>query len=70
MKTASEIIDYVGGDGAVAAAIGVGTDAVRKARKAERLPAAWLDTLEGLARRPLPREAFSFRRAETPAAPI
>jgi hypothetical protein len=68
MKTASEIIDYVGGDSAVADAIGVGQDAVRKARKSGTLPSAWLDALEGLARRPLPREAFSFRRAPTQTA--
>jgi hypothetical protein len=68
MKTPSEIIEFVGGGDKVAAALGVGTDAVRMAVKKPQLPSAWLDTLEALARRPLPRELFAFKRATTQTA--
>ena len=60
MKTASDIIDFVGPDRAMAA-LGVQRDAIRKARASGELPASWYDAMEKLAGRPLPREAFSFK---------
>lgn len=60
MKTAPEIIDYIGQD-ALMAALNVQADAVRKARKSGVLPAAWYDAMERLAGRPLPRSLFSFK---------
>lgn len=62
MKTAPEIIDYIGQD-ALMAALNVQADAVRKARKSGVLPAAWYDAMERLAGRPLPRSLFSFKGA-------
>jgi len=62
MKTALEIVDYIG-SAQLMAALGVKADAVRKAVSAGRLPASWYHTCEELAGRPLPREAFSFKRA-------
>lgn len=63
MKTPSDIIEFVGGGDVVAKALGVGPDAVRMAVRKPQLPSAWLDTLEALARRPLPRDLFAFKRA-------
>ncbi len=60
MKTAPEIIDFIGQD-RITAALSVKDDAVRKARSAGVLPASWYHTLEQLAGRPLPRDAFSFK---------
>jgi hypothetical protein len=60
MKTASQIIDYIGLP-TLRAALGVKPDAIRKARRKGQIPAAWYDTCERLAGRPLPREVFSFR---------
>lgn len=62
MKTPREILDYVGQD-AAATALGVKADSVRRAAKGDKLPAAWLDTLEQLARRPLDRGVFTFKRS-------
>ena len=63
MKTAPEIIDYVGQD-AIMAELGVQADAVRKARAAGVLPASWYDAMERLAGRPLPRSVFTFKGAQ------
>lgn len=63
MQTPKDILDYVGQD-AAAIALGVKADSVRRAAKGEKLPAAWLDTLEHLARRPLDRRVFTFKRAD------
>lgn len=60
MKTAPEIIDFIGQD-KIIAAMHVQADAVRKARAAGVLPASWYHTLEKLAGRPLPRDVFSFK---------
>ncbi len=60
MKTASEIIDFVGQD-AVMAELKVQADAVRKAKASGVLPASWYDAMERLAGRPLPRSVFSFK---------
>ena len=62
MQTPKDILDYVGQD-AAAIALGVKADSVRRAAKGQKLPAAWLDTLEHLARRPLDRRVFTFKRA-------
>ena len=63
METPQEILDFVGQD-AAADALGVKPDSVRRAAKGKQLPAAWLDTLENLARRPLDRRVFTFKRAK------
>ena len=68
MKTPREILEYCGDDAAIASALGVSVDRVDRARRGATLPAAWLDALEMMARRPLPRDAFSFKRAERGAA--
>lgn len=60
MKTPREILQYVGID-AAANALGVSVIRVDRAQRDEKLPASWLDTLERLARRPLDRDAFSFK---------
>jgi hypothetical protein len=65
MNTPRAILEYIGTDTAIAAALGVSPDRVDRARRGDKLPASWLDVLEQLARRPLPREAFSFKRADT-----
>jgi hypothetical protein len=62
MKTPREILDYCGDDQAIAATLGVSPDRVDRARRDDKLPASWLDALEGLAKRPLDRDAFSFKR--------
>lgn len=62
MKTPREILAHIG-HAAAAEALGVTPARIDRATRDERLPAAWLDTLELLARRPLPREAFAFKRA-------
>lgn len=63
MKTPREILDYIGDDALVAQAVDVALVRVDRARRSETLPASWLDALERLAKRPLPREAFSFKGA-------
>ncbi|MFP4239815.1 MAG: hypothetical protein ACLFRZ_10990 [Rhodosalinus sp.] len=64
MKTPGDILDFVGHE-AAARRLGVSLDRVRRAAKSDRkLPALWLDGLEHLARRPLPRELFYFKNAE------
>lgn len=68
MKTPREILEYCGTDADLAAALGVSPDRVDRARRGQALPASWLDALEQIARRPLPREAFSFKRADRGAA--
>ena len=60
MKTAAQIIDYIG-LATLRAALQVKPDAIRKARRKGQMPAAWYDTCERLAGRPLPRDVFSFR---------
>jgi hypothetical protein len=60
MKTASEIIDYLGRD-RIKTAVGVHDDAVRKAKSAGTLPASWYHALEVLAGHALPRDAFNFK---------
>ena len=60
MKTARDIIDFVGKD-TVSANLDVGAEAVRVAYRNNRIPALWYDAMEQLAGRPLPRDAFSFR---------
>lgn len=60
MKTPHEILTFVDPERA-RIALGVGPSRMRKAMRDDRLPASWLDTLERLAGRPLPREAFYFK---------
>jgi hypothetical protein len=62
ISTPRQILEYVGHD-AAAAALGVSPDRIDRATRDDKLPAAWLDALESLARKPLPREAFNFKRA-------
>ena len=62
LNTPKQILEYVGLERA-AAALGVTPDRVDRATRDDKLPAAWLDALESLARIPLPREAFNFKRA-------
>lgn len=66
LTTPRDILNYVGKE-AAAAALGVTLDRVDRAQRDALLPAAWLDTLERLARRPLDRGAFAFKRAEDAA---
>jgi hypothetical protein len=61
MKTASDIIAYLGGREAVADLVGVKLNAVRMAETAGKLPAAWFMAIEQAARQPLPRDAFTFK---------
>jgi hypothetical protein len=63
MKTPRDILEYVGLAEA-AKALGVTPHRVDRAQRGDTLPASWLDTLERLAKRPLPREAFSFKRGD------
>ena len=51
MKTASDIITFLGGRQAVADLVG------------GKLPAAWYNMLENRAGRPLPRDCFTFKGA-------
>ena len=67
MKSTRDILQFVGLPEA-AAALGVTLDRIERAQRDDALPAAWLDTLEGLARRPLPRDLFAFKRAKGDAA--
>jgi hypothetical protein len=60
MKTASEIIDYLGRDD-VAASLGIKPHAVAVRAAEGKLPAAWYHKLEQMAGRPLPRDCFSFK---------
>ena len=62
MKTITEIMDYVGDD-VIMAALGVGPDSIRKARRSESLPASWYAAMERMTGRPLPRELFNFKGA-------
>ena len=62
MKTPREILDYCGTDQTIAETLGVSVDRVDRARRDDKLPASWLDALENLAKRPLDRDAFSFKR--------
>ncbi|CAK0769475.1 hypothetical protein CCP3SC1AL1_470003 [Gammaproteobacteria bacterium] len=63
MKTASDIITFLGGRQAVADLVSVKIDAVRKAEDGNKLPAAWYNMLENRAGRPLPRDCFTFKGA-------
>jgi hypothetical protein len=62
MKTPRDILDYIGRD-RCALALGVSPARVERATRDPHLPAAWLDALEKAAGRPLPRDAFAFKRA-------
>jgi len=67
MENTRDILQFVGLQEA-ASALGVTLDRVERAQRGDVLPASWLDTLEGLARRPLPRELFAFKRAARASA--
>ena len=62
MKTPREILQFVGVTEA-AKALGVSVIRVDRAQRDEKLPAAWLDTLERLAKRPLDQRAFASKGA-------
>ena len=59
MKTAKDIIDFIGRD-EIALALNRSTDRVRNAGVLGVLPAQWYNVLEQMAGRPLPRDAFGF----------
>jgi len=63
MKTASDIIEYLGGRQSVADLVGVKLNAVRMAETAGKLPAAWFLCIEKACRVPVPRECFTFKPA-------
>jgi hypothetical protein len=63
MKTASDIITFLGGRQAVADLVSVKLNAVRMAEAGGKLPAAWYNMLENHAGRPLPRDCFTFKGA-------
>ena len=60
MKTAQEIVDFVGA-ATLADSVGVKPDAVRVALTNGKLPSAWYAAAENLAGRPLPRDCFTFK---------
>ena len=57
MKTASDIIDYIGPE-ALMARLGIGHDAIKLARKNGKIPALWYAAIREMA---LPDEVFSFK---------
>jgi hypothetical protein len=59
-SSAASIVDYITPE-RLMAEIGVKPDALRKAKRAGKLPAMWYDACERLAGRPLPRELFYFK---------
>lgn len=63
MKTAQDIIDYIGAETAMKA-LGVKPSAVRMAVKKNKLAASWYDALERLCGRPLDRALFTFKGQE------
>jgi len=60
MNTPRTILAYVGHE-AASQALGVSMKRLDNAQYQTALPASWYDTLERLAGRPLPREAFAFK---------
>jgi len=62
MENASDIIDALGVK-AIAKALDISEDAVRLARRQNKMPAAWFDTLETMAGFALPRDCFTFKGA-------
>ena len=64
MKTASDIIESVGGVKHVADTLGIQQAAVRLRKSQGILPASWYAKLETMAGRPLPRSLFSFKANE------
>lgn len=60
MKTASDIIQFIGRD-AIVEAFGLSVRRVNEMAHEGEIPAALYDGLERLAGRPLPRDAFSFK---------
>ena len=62
MENAQQIIDALGVK-AIAKTVDVTDDAVRQARRGNKLPAAWFHALELMAGHSLPRSAFSFKGA-------
>jgi hypothetical protein len=64
MNTPREILDGLGSE-AVAARLGVEHRRVKNASYESRLPAAWYATLSEMAGHDLPRDAFTFKRAES-----
>ena len=60
MKTASEIIDYLGRD-TIGAMFGLSRRRVNEIAQDGVIPAAYYDALEHACGRPLPRSIFSFK---------
>ena len=63
LNTPEQIIAYIG-RAEVCRALGITDSAVRMALKSGVLPGIWLNTLEEIAGRPLPRDAFHWRKAK------
>lgn len=64
MNTPREILDGLGSE-AIAARLGVDHRRVKNAAYEARLPAAWYATLCEMAGNDLPRDVFTFKRAES-----
>lgn len=62
MKTPREILEFVGYS-AAAERLGVSYTRVDRAAREDKLPAVWYHTLENMAGRPLPRDAFHWKGA-------
>lgn len=62
MENATDIIDTIGVK-PIAAALDISEDAVRLARRQNKLPAAWFNMLEAMAGHSLPRDCFTFKGA-------
>jgi len=62
-NTTADLISYIGIERA-AAALGVPVATIIRYRYRDKLPALWLDALEDAARRPLPRNLFTFKRTD------
>ena len=60
MKTASEIIAFIGRD-VVKQRLGVEDRRIQQAARDNAMPASWYHALEEMAGRPLPRDIFSFK---------
>jgi hypothetical protein len=67
MKTATEIIDYLGRD-KIGEMFGLSRRRVNEIMQTGEIPAAYYDALEKACGRPLPRQIFSFKTPEAGAS--
>ena len=61
--TPADLIAYIGHERA-SEVLGIPVATVLRYRWRDKLPASWLDSLEDAAARPLPRDLFTFKRAD------